>query len=187
MADMDTVPNPKAAGAAAAITTSRSSNDFASAAHRVLCGHDLPQPRSPALRKKGAPTLADGVPPVAALSLDAAPSRDAAAGAAGAAALSLRNGAGGLGIDGGDGDHDGDDDALLAPLPEPFKIKMVERISLPPRAHREARLAEAGYNVFCLKSSEVFVDLLTDSGMSALSDRQWAGMLATPQAYAGGL
>jgi hypothetical protein len=64
-------------------------------------------------------------------------------------------------------------------------LSVVESISLLPRPQREARLRQAGHNVFCLRSSEVFIDLLTDSGMSALSDRQWAGMLVTPQAYAG--
>jgi hypothetical protein len=146
--------------------------------------------------------------------------------------------------DGGSAAGGPEDEGL--PMPEPFKIKMVEAISLLPRGQREARLREAGYNVFCLRrwcwgaavrwcrgscsvmrvlllcivqtftctqqrqqtkgqtasyfypptppqplnpptlrSDEVFIDLLTDSGMSALSDLQWAGMLATPQAYAG--
>jgi hypothetical protein len=71
------------------------------------------------------------------------------------------------------------------PPPPPPPLAVVESISLLPRPQRAARLRQAGYNVFCLKSSEVFIDLLTDSGMSALSDRQWAGMLVTPQAYAG--
>ncbi|KAF8068231.1 tnaA [Scenedesmus sp. PABB004] len=71
------------------------------------------------------------------------------------------------------------------PLPEPYKIKMVESITLRPRAERQVLLAAAGYNVFGLRSDEVFIDLLTDSGTSAMSDAQWAGMVGTPQAYAG--
>lgn len=79
--------------------------------------------------------------------------------------------------------EDADDDDL--PLPEPFKVKMVETIKLLPRSQRQALLAEAGHNVFALRSEQVFIDLLTDSGTSAMSDAQWAAMLNTPQAYAG--
>lgn len=69
--------------------------------------------------------------------------------------------------------------------PEPFKIKMVEKINLHPREKRKQLIEKSGYNVFMLKAEDVFIDLLTDSGTSAMSDRQWAGMIQTNQAYAG--
>lgn len=74
---------------------------------------------------------------------------------------------------------------LIENLPEPYKIKMVKNIRLPPREKREALIKKAGYNVFRLSAEDVFIDLLTDSGTSAMSDNQWAGMLKTRQAYAG--
>ncbi len=70
-------------------------------------------------------------------------------------------------------------------LPEPFKIKMVEKITLHPREKRKELIKKVDYNVFMLKAEDVFIDLLTDSGTSAMSDRQWAGMIETTQAYAG--
>jgi tryptophanase len=70
-------------------------------------------------------------------------------------------------------------------LPEPFKIKMIEKINLPPRERRRELIEKSGYNVFMLDSKDVFIDLLTDSGTSAMSDAQWAGMIETSQAYAG--
>jgi tryptophanase len=70
-------------------------------------------------------------------------------------------------------------------LPEPFKIKMVEKITLHPREKRKELIQKVDYNVFMLKAEDVFIDLLTDSGTSAMSDRQWAGMIETTQAYAG--
>ena len=70
-------------------------------------------------------------------------------------------------------------------IPEPFKIKMVENIALHPKEKRKELIERGGYNVFMLKAEDVFIDLLTDSGTSAMSDHQWAGMVETPQAYAG--